>query len=100
MPFGQCKRCKEYRFGPQNCTCRPFTAWLGDDQTEEEGIIIYANDTEVAAEKFAKEYDYSTADYSIAHSGGADVLVRDNDTGNTDVFFVEVCIEPIYTARR
>lgn len=77
-----CSKCSEYMNTGKVHQCPPkWAVWIDDpDYGEPDGRTVYAHRAELAAEKFARNYDPGH-DYTIASQGGVSVLVREQSTG-------------------
>lgn len=96
--FAQCKRCTEWKFSPEFCSCKrfecaePFQDKVHDNDWHE----VYAYDAEAAAEKCAEEFD-CTGDYTMIRHGSGELWTRDED-GKIEKWYIVAESVPEYSA--
>lgn len=76
-----------------------YLVWPADED-ESDARKIEAMDAENAAEEWAREKDWDSADFAIANGSDATVLVRPIDGGEIEAWLVRGWSAPVYSAHR
>ena len=66
MAIERCPTCHEFMILPGHRCAPRFVVWCPEmDESENDGIAIFALGADLAAEKWADHYDWTSADYDI-----------------------------------